>query len=123
MKTATMILAAGFLSVSATAHAQGVAPGATAPGAAGAAANQTALMNSMMNSMSSMIPKMDGQQLDLMLAEIVAKMKAGSGRDDPAARRRAHESDRRQFRCDASEARCVATNADSSERRQGSERD
>jgi hypothetical protein len=73
MKTATMILAAGFLSVSATAHAQGVAPGATgAPPATPSAANQTALMNSI----ATMMPQMSGPQLDLMLAEIAAKMKA-----------------------------------------------
>jgi hypothetical protein len=73
MKTATIILAAGLLSASAAAHAQGVVPGAVPPTTPNAAAvDQTALMNSM----AAMMPKMDGPQLDLMLAEITAKMKA-----------------------------------------------
>lgn len=73
MKTATMIFAAGMLSAAATAHAQiAGAPGAT-PAMTGA--DQAALMSSM----AAMMPQMNGQQLDLMLAQISAKMKAEAG--------------------------------------------
>lgn len=77
MKTATMILAAGILSVGAAAHAQSsidsIRPSAS-PTTSMSAPDYTAIMNSL----STTMPQMSGDQLSVLLAEITAKMKAQS---------------------------------------------
>ncbi len=81
MKTATMILAAGILSVGAAAHAQSsidsIRPSASPNGVTQtglSSADYTALIQSMQQTM----PKMQGDDLSVLLAQITAKMKAQS---------------------------------------------
>ena len=73
MKTATMILAAGFLSASAAAHAQSSINAQPPSGTQATGIDQAALLNSM-----TLMQGMNGPDLSLMLAEITAKLKAES---------------------------------------------